>query len=212
MLIHPAEEGGFWATCPEVPGANGQGETEEEAEQDLQAAIKLVTRDQAHEAIIAEAPWISAAARMGLTTHNAIVAWADSHIMRLESPPYWLIELSTLQSETITEFAEIIESTSPRTLTSDEKVALAASAYLHDALGLQATLTILFRILLSGADGNSLESTTCEIEALLVEWDCFETSNDINHNFISRCRSAFQNHLRLHGSSPPTIFHPPSSI
>lgn len=27
---HSAPEGGFWAICPEVPGANGQGETLEE--------------------------------------------------------------------------------------------------------------------------------------------------------------------------------------
>jgi predicted RNase H-like HicB family nuclease len=26
-MIEPAPEGGYWAICPEVPGANGQGET-----------------------------------------------------------------------------------------------------------------------------------------------------------------------------------------
>ncbi|MDJ0578825.1 type II toxin-antitoxin system HicB family antitoxin [Crocosphaera sp.] len=26
-IIEAAEEGGYWAICPEVPGANGQGET-----------------------------------------------------------------------------------------------------------------------------------------------------------------------------------------
>ncbi len=212
MLIHPSEEGGFWATCPEVPGANGQGETEEEAEQDLQAAIQLVTQDQAHDAMIEESAWISAAARLGLTTCDAIVAWADSHIMRLDSPPYWLIELSTLRSDATADFAKIIESTAPRTLTTDEKVALAASAYLHSALGLQGTLTILFRILLSDADDNSPETPTSEIENLLVEWDCFESSSEINHGFISRCHSAFEKQLLVHRSPPSTIFHPPSSI
>ncbi len=31
-IVHQGEphEGGFWATCLEVPGANGQGETREE--------------------------------------------------------------------------------------------------------------------------------------------------------------------------------------
>lgn len=31
-IVHQGEpdEGGFWATCLEVPGANGQGETKEE--------------------------------------------------------------------------------------------------------------------------------------------------------------------------------------
>jgi len=33
---------GFWAYCPEVPGANGQGETVQEALDDLAAAIELM--------------------------------------------------------------------------------------------------------------------------------------------------------------------------
>ena len=41
-IIEPADEGGFCAICPEVPGANGQGETIEEVKEDLEAAIKLM--------------------------------------------------------------------------------------------------------------------------------------------------------------------------
>ena len=41
-IIEAADEGGFWAVCPEVPGANGQGETIEEVKEDLAAAIQLV--------------------------------------------------------------------------------------------------------------------------------------------------------------------------
>ncbi|HDI79093.1 MAG TPA: type II toxin-antitoxin system HicB family antitoxin, partial [Desulfobacteraceae bacterium] len=37
-IIEPAPEGGYWAICPEVPGANGQGETIEEAKNSLQKA------------------------------------------------------------------------------------------------------------------------------------------------------------------------------
>lgn len=39
-VIEPAEEGGFWAFCLEVPGANGQGETVEETLADLKSAIE----------------------------------------------------------------------------------------------------------------------------------------------------------------------------
>lgn len=48
--VEPADEGGFWAHCPEVPGANGQGETVEETIDNLAAAIELVLevlRDEA---------------------------------------------------------------------------------------------------------------------------------------------------------------------
>ena len=41
-IVEPADEGGFWAYCPEVPGANGQGETVQETLEDLAAAIELM--------------------------------------------------------------------------------------------------------------------------------------------------------------------------
>ena len=41
-IIEPGEDGWFWARSPEVPGANGQGRTAEQARDDLAAAIDLV--------------------------------------------------------------------------------------------------------------------------------------------------------------------------
>jgi len=43
-FLHAADpdEGGFWATCLEVPGANGHGETKAECLEDLAAAVKLI--------------------------------------------------------------------------------------------------------------------------------------------------------------------------
>ena len=43
------EEGGFWATCLEVPGANGQGETREECLADLKNAIKILLETEREE-------------------------------------------------------------------------------------------------------------------------------------------------------------------
>ena len=43
------EEGGFWATCLEVPGANGQGETKEECLQNLKEAIQLLLETEREE-------------------------------------------------------------------------------------------------------------------------------------------------------------------
>ena len=45
-VIEPAEEGGYWAICPEVPGANGQGETIDEVKKDLAEAIRLIMKDR----------------------------------------------------------------------------------------------------------------------------------------------------------------------
>jgi len=40
-IIEKAPEGGYWAICPEIPGANGQGDTIEEAKANLKEAIEL---------------------------------------------------------------------------------------------------------------------------------------------------------------------------
>ena len=47
------ERDGDWfvAQCPEVPEANGQGRTAEEAKQDLAAAIELVLQDRREDAL-----------------------------------------------------------------------------------------------------------------------------------------------------------------
>jgi predicted RNase H-like HicB family nuclease len=50
-VIEAAEEGGYWAICPEVPGANGQGDTVEEAKQDLAEAIRLILEDRVEDAL-----------------------------------------------------------------------------------------------------------------------------------------------------------------
>ena len=50
-LIEKAPEGGYWAICPEVPGANGQGETIEEAKESLKEAIELILEDRREDAM-----------------------------------------------------------------------------------------------------------------------------------------------------------------
>jgi predicted RNase H-like HicB family nuclease len=45
-IIESAPEGGYWAICPEVAGANGQGETVQEAKDSLREAIQLIFQDR----------------------------------------------------------------------------------------------------------------------------------------------------------------------
>jgi predicted RNase H-like HicB family nuclease len=45
-IIEPALEGGFWALCPEVPGANGQGESVAAAKESLRQAVELILEDR----------------------------------------------------------------------------------------------------------------------------------------------------------------------
>ena len=50
-IVHRGEpdEGGFWATCLEVPGANGQGETKQECLANLKEAIQLLLETEREE-------------------------------------------------------------------------------------------------------------------------------------------------------------------
>ena len=45
-IIEKAPEGGYWAICPEVPGANGQGETISAAKQSLRDAIRIIMEER----------------------------------------------------------------------------------------------------------------------------------------------------------------------
>ena len=52
-IIHRGEvgEGGYWATCLEVPGANGQGQTRDECLGSLREAIQLLLETGREEAL-----------------------------------------------------------------------------------------------------------------------------------------------------------------
>jgi predicted RNase H-like HicB family nuclease len=50
-IIEKAEEGGHFAYCLEVKGANGQGETVEECCEDLKLAIQLIFEELREQAI-----------------------------------------------------------------------------------------------------------------------------------------------------------------
>jgi predicted RNase H-like HicB family nuclease len=40
VIVHKAEEGGFWAEVPSIPGCSTQGETMEEIETNIREAIE----------------------------------------------------------------------------------------------------------------------------------------------------------------------------
>ena len=52
-IVHRGEpdEGGFWATCLEVPGANGQGETRDDCLKNLADAVRLMLETEREEVL-----------------------------------------------------------------------------------------------------------------------------------------------------------------
>ena len=51
VIIHPAEEGGYWAECTEIKGAITQGDTLHETEKNIFEAIDLMLEDDYPEII-----------------------------------------------------------------------------------------------------------------------------------------------------------------
>ncbi len=45
VILHPAEEGGYWVEVPSLPGCFSQGETREEALENIKEAIALYIQD-----------------------------------------------------------------------------------------------------------------------------------------------------------------------
>jgi predicted RNase H-like HicB family nuclease len=45
VILHPAEEGGFWVEVPSLPGCFSQGETKAEALENVKEAIALYIED-----------------------------------------------------------------------------------------------------------------------------------------------------------------------
>jgi predicted RNase H-like HicB family nuclease len=45
IKIHPAEEGGYWAEAPSLPGCFSQGETLDEVRANIREAIELYLED-----------------------------------------------------------------------------------------------------------------------------------------------------------------------
>jgi predicted RNase H-like HicB family nuclease len=54
-IIYKAEDGGYWAKVPSLPGVNTQGETLEELENNLREAIALYLSDDTLDTRVAEA-------------------------------------------------------------------------------------------------------------------------------------------------------------
>jgi predicted RNase H-like HicB family nuclease len=49
-IVEEAPQGGYWAICPEVSGANGQGGSITAAKKNLQSAVRLILEDRVKDA------------------------------------------------------------------------------------------------------------------------------------------------------------------
>lgn len=56
VVVHDAEEGGYWAKVPSLPGLYTQGETMEELEANLREAVELYLSDDTALLLLDAAP------------------------------------------------------------------------------------------------------------------------------------------------------------
>jgi predicted RNase H-like HicB family nuclease len=58
VIVHQAEEGGYWAEIPSLPGCNTQGENLEELEVNLFDVIELFFSEEIDETTLSESDFI----------------------------------------------------------------------------------------------------------------------------------------------------------
>lgn len=56
VVVHDAQEGGYWAKVPSLPGLYTQGETMEELEANLREAVELYLSDDTALLLLDAAP------------------------------------------------------------------------------------------------------------------------------------------------------------
>ncbi len=151
-----------------------------------------------------EAAWVHGAALLGLVSPGDLMRWADAWIMRLDAPPYWLIEISTLKSGDPHAYVQLIEPEIRQPLALDGKTGLIAAAYHAGALEIERALGLLHEISWSADDGEDLPNPIWE---LLMEWD---HDLDTGGDFDPRFRSALTGHLQTLAQKP-FLIQPPSS-
>lgn len=185
-IVEVAEEGGFWASCPEVAGANGQGESREEAKENLREAIQLLD----------EAAWVYEAALRSTVSPEKIERWADEKIMAIDPPPYWLIELSSLKSRDSTDYAAIIRPQMLQPLTTGQRIALVAAAFERQLIDFKKALRLLFQIWIPRPSRSAPADFPEPIADLLSEEDCCWDMP--REDFEARCAAALAEHLQSH--------------
>ena len=76
IVIVPAEEGGYFVSCPVLPGCFSQGETPEEARSNIREAIQLTVED-----MLAEDEALPDLERVVATTVSVAIGAASHPVM-----------------------------------------------------------------------------------------------------------------------------------
>ena len=136
------------------------------------------------------------AAEQGLLNPKTLVHWADGVIGSQASPPYWLIELSTLNSDLITDFLSILGEQAVQELSIRCQVQIILAAYEAEQLELVETLRRLFQTVIIKQDYKSPRDALDEtLRDALVDWDFLENPRVIDVSLQQRLHDIFRIYL-----------------
>ena len=152
-----------------------------------------------------EAAWVHQAALLGIATPADIVRWADAKIMAIDEPSLWLIELSTLKSRNLEEFAGLIGPELVEPLSTTAKISLIAAALEQGHIGFDKAVSNLnvTWILTAGSDR---EYEFGKLWDLVPELDQLDRDGPAWDDFSLRFRGALAIHLAANNFGPGRPF------
>jgi hypothetical protein len=133
-------------------------------------------------------------AEQELVRPDGIVRWADSVIGKIDKPPAWVIELSTLRSLDLTDFVSLLREQTLSGLSLHRRIQIVLLAHRAGLLSMTETLKRLFRMTLRGAVVNTDELDN-RLKDALVEWDCEDNLDGLDSVLQSNFEGLFSEYL-----------------
>ena len=132
-------------------------------------------------------------ASLGSLDKEQVVLWADFHIGSIDSPPFWLIDLSTLGFSRLVDYLTILrEHADEEALSRDSRLAFIIGAHIRKFVSLPKAMSALWE-LWSGPDFDYDSTGIPEnILNLLADWDCLDDLDKPSKSFMRRSQKVFQ--------------------
>ncbi|MCO5051816.1 MAG: hypothetical protein M9920_05890 [Verrucomicrobiae bacterium] len=130
-----------------------------------------------------------------LLRREDIVRWADEIIVAMERPPSWIIDLSTLNSPYLVDFARLLRIHSVVSLPLHRRVQIVVLAYLAGVISFSETLPKLFRAVIYERRGAERDPLDERLADTLVCWDHQENLDVIEPPLRARFEALFREYL-----------------
>lgn len=135
------------------------------------------------------------AARLELLEPRSIVQWADEVIASQQDPPYWLIELSTLNSQRVIDYVPLLREHSVMGLSMRRRLQIVVLAYEAEQLALGKTLSKLFASVITAERLTKRDGLDLRLRDALVDWDFQNDPSVIEEPLRNRFHDLFREYL-----------------